>query len=228
MKEMQGNQLAIGNGIYTTTDIASILKLPRPKVTRWINEYWDGRLGKKYQQQYSWEVDGKKAVNFHTLIELYILILLGDAGINTRSVLKAHEELGNLFETAYPFANKKILDGIRTDSKKVFFDYGKQGGGLISLDGNRQFQIEYMKTFFKSIEFDKNLLATRLYPLGKKKQIVVDPDHNFGYPVIKNTNIAPEMIYQMYQAGDKKKLIAHAYEISLKAVNDAIQYCDAA
>ena len=40
------NELKIGQGIYTrAARIADILRLPYDKVSRWVNVYWDGKLG---------------------------------------------------------------------------------------------------------------------------------------------------------------------------------------
>ena len=44
------NQLQIGVGIYTTTDIATILEVPITKVGRWIRIYLEKELGKEYQK----------------------------------------------------------------------------------------------------------------------------------------------------------------------------------
>ena len=70
------NQLQIGTGIYTLPDLSKILHLPYHKVSRWVNKYWDGDLGKEYKRKYSRDLDGSKAVNFHTMVEFYILYLL--------------------------------------------------------------------------------------------------------------------------------------------------------
>ncbi len=219
------NKLAIGSGIYTIAEITKILRLPYHKVNTWVNTYWDGKLGQAFQSRYSWTVNKSKAVSFHTLVEFYILFLLAQAGVKTNQVLKAHLELSKIYNTPFPFAQKNILKGIRTDGKKIFFN---TNGGTISLDGKFQFQIEFVKLFFKNLEFDDELLANRFYPLGKKRNIVVDPTRQFGHPVIGNTNIYPETIFNLYKAGEPTKFIAHLYEINEKEVQDAIEYCKAA
>jgi uncharacterized protein (DUF433 family) len=75
------------------------------------------------------------------------------------------------------------------------------------------------------LDFDKNNLAQRLYPLGKNTSIIVDPRHQFGQPTISGTNLFPETIYNLYKNKESKKFIALSYDISVKQVNDAIEYC---
>jgi uncharacterized protein (DUF433 family) len=60
--------------------------------------------------------------------------------------------------------------------------------------------------------------------LGKEHQIVVDPHHQFGQPVIENTNLLAETIYDLCKAGEKKEMLSHLYNISVKEINDAVAF----
>ncbi|MFP4545123.1 MAG: DUF433 domain-containing protein [Candidatus Kapaibacterium sp.] len=218
------NKLKLGGGIYTIPEIADILRLPYKKVHTWLNKYWNGKLGKEFSATYSWEVNGSKAVNFLTLVEFYVFYLLAESGVKTSKALHAHKELSRQFDTLFPFACKDILTSIRTDGCKVFIAHD---GNIMTLDGSRQFNLEFVKIFFKKIDFDNSLLASRFYPMGKEKSIIVDPERQFGHPVLGKTNIYPETIYNMYKGGEQVKFIAFAYEIDEKLVHDAIEYCEA-
>lgn len=219
------NKLALGNGIYTVREISRILRLPYWKVSNWLSKYWDGELGKAYENQYSWSVNDSKAVSFHTLIEFYVLVQFAEAGVRTRIVLNAHKELSQYLDTAFPFARKDILNNINTDGKRIYLD---TPAGIINLDGTKQFNLKFIQLFFKNLDFDNNLLAIRLWPLGKNKSIIVDPKRQFGQPVIGKTNIYPETIFNLFEAGEPEDFIAFTYEISRKEVKDAIEYCLAA
>lgn len=218
-------KLKIGAGIYTAPDIAKILNLPLSKVNRWITDYWDARLGKVAGGTYSWSVDDSRAIDFHTLIELYVLTLFEGAGVNTKKVLVAHTELSKIFDTPYPFANRAILSSMKTDGRFIFF---KTAFGIISLDGKKQFQFDFVEMLFKKLSFDDEILAKRFFPMGKNKQIIIDPERQFGQPVVGNTNIYPETIYNLYKAGEPVTFISHIYELDEKQVQDAIDYCMAA
>lgn len=215
------NKPILGNGIYTTAEIAQILQLPYHKIHSWINIYWDGELGKVYEREYSWTVDKTKAVGFHTLVEFYIMVQFAEAGVSTRQVLNAHMELSKAFKTQFPFAQKNVLESIHSDGRKIFLS---KDGNIITLDGSKQLNLEFIKLFFKKLEFDNELIATRYWPLGKKHKIVCDPHHKFGQPVIAGTNIQAEAIYKMYIAKEPIYFIAELYEISEANVKDAIQF----
>lgn len=215
------NQLQLGNGIFTTQEIAQILRLPYYKVRKWITQYWDGELGDFYEKNYSWSINNSKAVGFHTLIEFYVMMQFAEAGVKTREVLNAHKELSLFYKTNFPFATKEVLDNIHTDKSKIYLN---RNGDTISLDGSKQFNLEIIKIFFQNLDFDNDMLASRFWPLGKKHKIVCDPHHKFGQPVISGTNIQSEAIYKMFLAEEPISFIASVYEITVKDVKDAIEF----
>jgi len=219
--KMLENSLKLGNGIYTTQEIAQILRLPYAKVYKWITTYWDGELGKVYEKNYSWSVGNTKAVGFHTLIEFYVMMQFAEAGVKIREVLNAHKDLSKKFNTNFPFAVKNVIDNITTDGNKVFLNID---GDIITLDGSQQFNLHLVKIFFKKLEFDNDMLASRFWPLGKDHKIVCDPHRKFGQPVIEGTSIQAEAIYRMYLAKEPISFIASIYEISVKKVKDAIEF----
>lgn len=222
MKDTLQTKPILGTGIYTIPDIALILGIPYPKALRWINSFWNDRLGQKYGYSYSWNVDLTKAVNFHTLIELFTFYQLSQAGVNTREILKAHEILSEQYNTYYPFATKIILDCLRSDGKKVLFE--QKDGSIYSVDATKQFKLAFIRDFFINLDFDSDSLAVRFWPIGKGKAIVCDPHHQFGQPVIDGTNIQSEAIYRMYLAKEPINFIADIYEIPIKKVKYAIEF----
>ena len=215
------NKLQLGNGIYTVQEIAQIFRLPYQKIHLWITKYWDGELGNAYEKNYSWKVNNTKAVGFHTLVEFYVMIQLAEAGVKTRQVLNAHKELGKNFNTNFPFAKKEVIENISTDGKKIYL---KLNGSTITLDGSKQLNLDFIKIFFKKLDFDDDMLATRFWPLGKKVNIVCDPHRKFGLPIINGTSIQAEAIYRMYLANEPIDFIASIYETTEQNIKDAILF----
>mgnify|MGYP003147496254 CR=1 FL=1 len=226
MKKMNfENKPKIGTGIYTATEIAKILRVPYRKVYTWMNKYWDGKIGNDFGSKYSWDLNGVRAVSFHTFIEFYVMMRFSEAGVKPKEVIKAHTELSQMYSTAFPFARKEVLSSIKSDGK---FIYLKTINGIIELNGTKQFNLGLIELFFINLEFDKDNLASRFWPIGKEKSILVDPKRRFGHPVIDGKNIFPEIIFKHHQAGDPISYIAHVYEISENEVNHALEYCEAA
>ena len=219
------NKPRLGIGIYTASEISKILRVPYQKVYVWMNKYWDGDLAKNYSQKYSWQQEGTRAVSFHTFVEFYIMMILSEYGVKPKQVLNAHQELTKMYDTAYPFANKEVLERMRSDGKKVFFE---DKDGIIELNGTKQFNLDIIKIFFVKLEFDKDELASKFWPIGKEKSILIDPNRRFGQPIIDGKNISPEIIYRHSKAGDPINYIAQIYGLTENQVKHSIEYCSAA
>lgn len=216
----------LGAGIYTVPDIARILNLPYAQVSRWVNQYFDQRLGRKFTDRYTW-TDGKsKAVNFHTLVELYTFFRLREVGVRTHVILEAHEKLAEHFKTAFPFALSSVLQNLSSDGKRIYFKF--DADILCTLDAANQLNLKFIEGFFKKLDFDDSELAQRLWPLGRDRSIVIDPDHQFGQPTIAGSNVLPITIYNMHKAGESIERIASLYELTRIQVEDSIEYCKVA
>lgn len=219
------NKPQIGIGIYSASEIARILRVPYRTVYTWMNKYWDKKLGQNYGSNYSWVKDGSRSVSFHTFIEFYVMMRFSEAGVKPKQVIEAHKELVKMYKTAFPFALKEVLKGINSDGKHVYL---KTKQGIIELNGTKQFNLDLIQLFFINLEFDNDNLASKFWPIGKKKSILVDPERRFGHPVIDGKNILPEIIFNHYKAGDPVAYIAHVYKLSEQEVHNALEYCNAA
>lgn len=219
------NKPKLGNGIYTAGDISRILRIKEEKVRRWIKVYWDGEIGAEYGQLYSWNITGNRAVSFHTMVEFYIMLLFSEVGVAPMAVAKAHKELSQMFNTPFPFARKEVLQNIQVSGRDIYIEIH---GNIQQLNGTKQLALRLIQQFYKNLDFDKDEIATRFWPMGKDTSVVVDPSRKFGSPVLADNNIYPETLYQHFLAGDPVNYLAHIYEISEKEVEDAIKFCKAA
>ena len=134
----------LGAGIYTLSDISKFLGISRFKVRRYLNDYWNERLGKKlFNETYSWTVDGKiKAVNFYTLIELYTCFQLQELGVKPKEILRSRYAMSRDLNLPYPFASSKLL----SDGKRIWFEFKDC---IVKADGSKQTDfVEFMQQIF--------------------------------------------------------------------------------
>lgn len=209
----------IGGGIYTANDIAKILEMSTSKINYLLKDYWDSKFGNRLGTKYSFG-SNYKAIDFYTLIELYVYKELKNIGVSSIKIYKAHEVLSNTLDTKFPFAHAKLL----TDTKSIFFE--GDAGEIINADLSRQYNfVELITPFCRKIEFGKNLLPIKFYPDGKDSVIVVDPRHQFGLPTISGTNILAETICNLHNLGESNKTIELLFDISEDEIMDAIKFC---
>ncbi|MEP7373370.1 MAG: DUF433 domain-containing protein [Chitinophagaceae bacterium] len=214
------NKQQLGTGIYTIPDISKLLGLPQAKVRHYLNEYWDERLGKKlFNETYSWSTGNNiKAVNFYTLIELYTCFHLQELGVSTRQILKSRTAIAKDLQMPYPFASAKLL----SDGKKIWFEFKDS---IVKADGSKQTDfVEFIRKFANKIEFSSSKVAEKFWPAGRQSDVVVNPHHQFGQPVLNGTNINAEVIFSMYESGEPVESLGILYDLTPKQVNDAISF----
>lgn len=212
------NIFGFGTGIYTTPEVAKILGLPRGKVKRWFKDYWTSKFSSG-GIQYSDGEGIEQVTNFHTLIEFFTFYQLRERGVSAQKIVSAHNILAEVFKTQYPFATSNIL----TDGEKVLFEGNV--GEIINADKSLQIYItQVIEPFCERIEFDKNSLANRFFPMGKKHDVIIDPKRKFGQPVVGETNILTETIFSLFRAGEPIKVIANLYDLKISQVEDAINF----
>lgn len=199
----------IGEGIFLTRDVATILMLPYAKVRHQMKNYWHG---------HEFGSDRNKAINFYALIEFYTFFQLRELGVPASEIKKAHSILVKDLNVTYPFA----LSGIKTDGKKVWYHTLE---GLIKADGKKQLVIEdFIVRFLHKIDFGEDNLAKRFYPLHGSKLVVIDPLHQFGQPTVSGRNITVSTIKKLHDRGETVKDIAGLYDLEESQVTDALQY----
>lgn len=207
-----------GGGIFSIRDISVLLHKSPQTVNRWLNEFWGGNFGEEFGHYYFGE-PGSRAVNFYTLIEFLTFARLR-ANFSPQKIKKFHVEISTVLKTKHPFAHTKL----KTDSKHVWFEAFDE---LIKLDGKKQLSLsEILGPLLTKIEFDDNRIAKRYFPLGKERNIVIDPNHQFGAPTIKGTNITTDTIYGLYKINEPKKAIMNEYNLTLEQVEDVIEFCE--
>lgn len=212
----------IGQGIYTAADASRILKIPYPKANYWFKYYAKNRLSKSVDYVYHFQVKNVIAVNFLTLIEMYVFYTLKEKGVKTKRIVEAHSVMSQFLETAYPFAKQDIY----VESHSLLFG---SDDNLITADKHLQVVIvRVLKEFTSKVQFNNDRIAKKYYPLGKNKCVVVNPENQFGQPIIDGTNILTETIYNLSKGGDSPEFIAKLYDITVNQVEDAIEYAKAA
>jgi uncharacterized protein (DUF433 family) len=218
----------IGEGIYLVKDVSKILHLEYQKVYRWIVGYWSGSLNEDVN--YIFGENDNRAINFYSLIEFYTFFKLREKGVSSTEIRRLHTELSAILKTKYPFAvaQEYFVENRKTPKTKKTFVYYTYLDNLIKFDKKKQFSFSYMEKFLERIEFDENNLARRFFPLPNSKNVVVDPKHQFGQPVITGTNIKTQTIFNLYKGGESMDHISSLYNISLEKVRDAISFQNAA
>jgi hypothetical protein len=166
-----------------------------PKLRAWVLDRRAETLGHRGS--------GKdRTFDFYTLIELFTIGQLRAHGLSWPTLRKARWELKERFQTRHPFA----LEGLLFDGCRPLKELGNET--LLELGSGGQTAFEKVITpFCKRLDFDATTkLASRFYPQGREGNVVVDPRHSFGKPVISGTNITTEALGCLIRGARKLRM----------------------
>ncbi|TDB65927.1 DUF433 domain-containing protein [Arundinibacter roseus] len=201
--------------VYSIPDIAAILTLPEGQVKRWLREFTATAPSS------SSELSSRKSdtVDFLTLIEFYTYFQLRQLGVGPAKINNARSILSGMMHTIHPFATANIL----TDGKNIF--YNAEVGQLIKADQTLQLSIQQVvEPFCKRIEFGDDALPVKLYPLGRESAIQIDPNRQAGRPVVGDTEILSQTVFDLFLHGSSVSQLAEQFSLTERQVEDVILF----
>jgi uncharacterized protein (DUF433 family) len=214
-------EFGLHEGIYSITDAASIIGFSRDKVRRWFKEL----ASEKYEGVSGFDPNDieKSRISFHGVIELVVIGVLRDNKFTLPNILKARNALGQITRKKYPFATNDVDKHLHIVGKSLIFNF--PSGDIVTLDGTGQFNISFIKDFFKDIVFDRDGVAQRLMPSKGKGRIIIDPKYAGGKPSIKDTDgVSVEIIKRFYDGPGSVDLISKMHNVSKEDIEAVIAY----
>ncbi len=210
---MKKKEIGLGTGIFLPADISLILGINSQKVNNWLKNYWGDKIN---------YIDNIKAVNFHTLIEIYIFNTFLENGISRKKVKSFYKNLSEKFKFDFPFAHNNFYF-----SKNEIYTFDKTEN---IFDTSFNYIIEeFIIPFTEKIEYSNiTNVALKFFPLGKDINIVIDPQIQFGKPTINGTRITTDVITEMLKNNFDVKDIANWYELDEKTVNNIANFYNVA
>lgn len=193
------------------------------KLRRWVAGY---AVSESEQRKYSFgklaveESGPRRHFNFLTLIEVFTIAELREFGVTPATLRRVRQELSERYETEFPFA----LEGLLVNGRKMLRQLGDEALLELGTNGQQAFE-RIVEPFCTRIDFDKHTQhAERYFPLGDNRQVVVDPKHSFGRPVVFGTNITTETLFSLHSSGEQPEDLANDYELSMDQVASAIEF----
>lgn len=219
---MEKEQIKLGFGAYTSSDVARILRIPKAKANYWFNGIVKKKLQDASNFQYYFESNKSVAVNFYMLLELYVFYKMRESKISPSEIVKTHTFLKSKTNNPYPFAFSKLL----LFGKEILMDVEDQ---ILTANESAQGVLnEIVIPLSEKISFSEKGVAIKYYPLGKNNSVVVSRNNQFGEPTIEGTNIKAATLYNYYLGGESVKSIANLYNLSNSQVKEAISFCEVA
>jgi hypothetical protein len=145
------------NGVYDFAEAARFTGLKRSRVREWFRIRNAGPTRRAMFVSSYAPVDGKFAISFLDMIDVFVAGQLRDHGVTLQHLRKVYQSMRVGLNTEHPFSHRELL----SDGKKVFMRWeDEQGRHLLeeALTRQRAFP-ELLLPFLKRIDYDE---ASRL------------------------------------------------------------------
>lgn len=224
MKSMSSASRLLGVGLYTASEASLYTGISAKDIRRWMFGY----MANGVFQPGIWAPEladtAEKTLSFHDLLEIRFVHAFRKHGVSLQAIRHASSQAKELFDQAYPFTCRRF----QTDGRSIFATVLNETGDESLLDLVKKqyaFQQVIKPSLYDGIDYAQEGSAERWYPVKRSKAIVLDPERNFGKPVVTAAGVDTASIFMAYQAeGQDAKRVAMLYEIPTAAVEAAVSF----
>lgn len=201
-------------------------------VRRWLKGYaWKQGDDRKLscplwtlEHAHDEEFGDEQVLSFQDLLELRTVARFIEQGVSLRVIRAtidvARETLGD-----YPLHSKRFV----TDGKKIFLEAVERAGEDPKLlDVRRQqFAMDAVirPSLLEGIEYGADATALRWFPVPKKRLVVLDPQVQFGEPIVTEGRVPTDTLAAAHQAeGKDVERVARLYRVTPQEVRAAVAF----
>jgi uncharacterized protein (DUF433 family) len=163
-------------------------------------------------------------LSFANLVEAHVL----------RSLRTDHGVPLDAVRSALAFAERELKikqlllrEELCTAGGQIFLD---RYGELVNLSTSGQLAMrKIFEAHLERVEWGKLRFPIRLYPFVlaaafDEKPILIDPQISFGRPVVENTFVSTRAILERIDAGESVEDLARDYEVTTRAIEEAVVF----
>jgi uncharacterized protein (DUF433 family) len=218
----------IGKGVYTLPDASRLTRIPPLRIRRWLEGYsyrYRGRIVKRPPvfTPATGRTLGPLTLTFSDMIEVWFLDAFIDAGVSFQTVRKAADAARKLIGRQHPFSSRHFM----TDGKNILarLAHPHEMPELFDLVKN-QYELDRIlkPMLFRQLDFNEFDIANRWWPLGKRRQVVVDPQRSFGAPIVADVGVRTSILAASAKAERSQELAAQYFDVPVRAVRDAVDF----
>ncbi|MGO9994568.1 MAG: DUF433 domain-containing protein [Steroidobacteraceae bacterium] len=216
----------VGLGVYTLPQAAQLARVPAASIRRWLYGY-------KYR--YKGHAVARPAVvaaaadlrelcvlTFRDLIEIQFVHAFRQEGVSWNTIRDAALKAEQLTGGDHPFASRQFV----TDGRTIFAEIAQETGNKELLD-LRNNQMAFRRVMLPSLRSKLEVGASgveRLWPLGKRRPIVIDPKRQFGQPISREEGVPTVVLANAYSTLRSFDAVARWYDVKRPAVRAAVAF----
>ena len=222
----------LGVGLYSVPEAAHILRVRSVNLRRWASGYTWNHQGEPRTSNALFardepELAAKGILTFADLVELKLIAKFRSVGFSLQVIRNLAEHTARRFEVSHPFATCRF----HTDGYRIFGEWATAAKISPSVarfleempSGQGVFD-DIASQFYRSLDYEGDL-SVHYWPLGKQREVVLDPRRSFGQPILAESGVPTWTLYEIVRRGTSTvEEVALRYEIDARAVCAAVEY----
>jgi uncharacterized protein (DUF433 family) len=195
-------------------------------IRRWLYGYRYDYKGATVAQpavvETSAELRRLRVITFQDLIEVQFVHAFHSEGVSWPTIRIAARKAKDLTGGDHPFASREFV----TDGRTIFAEIAQSTGNRELLDLKSD-QMAFRRVFLPSLRKKLEIGRTgveRLWPLGRRRQVVIDPQRQFGQPIAADSGVPTEVLSRAYEATHSINDVARWYDVAPAAVRAAVDF----
>lgn len=128
----------------------------------------------------------------------------------------------DLLNGEYPLSHRRF----KTDGLTIYSESVHETGQKVLLDlkSAQHCFDKVLKPYLRDVEFGTDDLPTQWWPLGQRRKVILDPERSFGQPIVSDEGVPTYVLANAYKAMHDIASVAGWYDVSERAVEDAIEF----
>lgn len=216
----------IGVGVYTLPQASRLAHVPTTSLRRWLYGYSYDSGGQQRAQPAVAEPDETlrelRVVTFADLIEIQYIHAFRGEGVSWPVLRKAAAAARRITGSPHPFATRQFV----SDGRTVFAEIANSLGHheLLDLRNNQMaFRRVLLPSLREKLELgDKGVI--RLWPMGKRKPVLIDPELQFGQPISAEEGVPTAVLARAYKAMGSYSAVVKWFQVSKGAARAAVEF----
>lgn len=220
----------VGTGLYSLPQASRLVGADPRSVRRWMLGYRRLYRGESrtlpplWRTQFTEQDLAEPTIGFRDLLELRLVNAFAKHGVHLSVIRATADAARTIFGSDYPLTMRRFL----TDGRRIFAEVVEASGEAHMIEpaqGQYVFSSIVKPSLYAGIEYEGET-ARRWFPMGSgKKSVVLDPEIQFGAPIVTETGIPTDTLYAAYRAeGGDKDAVARIFAIEPRHVEAAIRF----
>lgn len=214
--------------LYTITEAAAHLQVPRSTFETWVRGYERRPPGRSLVRGRSIVTsvetyDRQAEIPFIGLVEGMVVASFRRSGISMQRVRRALEVVADQVGLEYALASQRLF----TDGADILYDYaaeeheGALKGLTVVTSGQRVFAPVILE-YLNRITYAADGWAERM-ALPVSDKVAVDPYRAFGQPMFIHGAVRLEDVLDRFRAGDSLIDVAQDFKVPLEDIEEVIR-----